>query len=95
MLADHYQTFIYTTQSQLNASGDLIENLASTMDEEKHTRLTRPVANAYTMSTLVEFEPLVDSTSRAFVKQMEERFIQQGKTCALDRWLQMYAFDVM
>lgn len=90
-----HQTFIYTTQSQLSPSGGLVENLASIMDENKHTTLTRPVASAYAMSTLVEFEPLVDSTSRAFVTQMEERFIKPGKACPLDRWLQMYAFDVM
>jgi hypothetical protein len=64
-------------------------------DEEQHTRLTRPVANAYSMSSLVAFEPLVDSTSRAFVNQMIKRFVTPQKLCPLDKWLQMYAFDVM
>ncbi|EXJ87226.1 hypothetical protein A1O3_04185 [Capronia epimyces CBS 606.96] len=89
------KTQIYTTQSQLNSNGQLVENLASTMDEEKHTRLAKPVAAAYGMSTLVEFEPLVDSTSRTFVEQMEQRFARPTKECPLDRWLQMYAFDVI
>ncbi|CAK7208760.1 hypothetical protein SCUCBS95973_000211 [Sporothrix curviconia] len=64
------------------------------MDEAKHTRLTRPVQGAYAMSSLIEFEPLIDSTSRAFVTQMEQRFAKQNKICPLDQWMQMYAFDV-
>jgi len=47
------------------------------------------------MSTLVEYEPLVDSTSRAFVHQITTRFVQTGQECDLARWLQMYAFDIM
>jgi hypothetical protein len=65
------------------------------MDEEKHTRLTKPVANAYAMSVLMDFEPLVDSTSRIFMEQMDKRFVRTSRECPLDRWLQMYAFDVM
>lgn len=47
------------------------------------------------MSTLVEFEPLVDSTSKEFMKIVNERFAKTGEICPLDRWLQMYAFDIM
>ncbi|KAK5242129.1 hypothetical protein LTR07_006551 [Exophiala xenobiotica] len=65
------------------------------MDEEKHTRLTKPVANAYAMSALMDFEPLVDSTSRIFMEQMDKRFVRTSRECPLDRWLQMYAFDVI
>ena len=65
------------------------------MDEEKHAALRRPVAHAYAMSTLVEFEPLVDSTSKTFIKEMEDRFVRPGKECPLAKWLQMYAFDNM
>jgi hypothetical protein len=65
------------------------------MDEQQHARLRRPVAHAYAMSTLVEFEPLVDSTSKEFMKIVNERFAKTGEICPLDRWLQMYAFDIM
>lgn len=75
--------------------GGFVENLASTMDEEKHAILRRPVAHAYTMSTLVQFEPLVDSTSKVFMREIENRFITPGKECDFAKWLQMYAFDVM
>ena len=89
------QSTLYTTQGQMSPSGYLVDNLASTMDNETHARMLRPVAGAYAMSTLVEFEPLVDSTSKMFMTQMKNRFADLGKDCPLDEWLQMYAFDVM
>lgn len=79
----------------MSPSGYLVDNLASIMDNETHARMLRPVAGAYAMSTLVEFEPLVDSTSRVFMKQMKNRFADHDRDCPLDKWLQMYAFDVM
>src|SRR5882724_7685649 len=69
--------------------------MSSTRNEELHRVLRRPVANAYALSTLVEFEPLVDSTSIVFMKQMDERFVKTVQECNLSRWLQMYAFDIM
>lgn len=46
------------------------------------------------MSTLVEYEPLVDSTSIVFMNQME-KFAETGQVCPFSNWLQMYAFDVV
>lgn len=65
------------------------------MDEAKHTRLVRPIANAYALTTLVEFEPFIDSTSRTFVEQVRNRFVKTGKEFSLETWCKMYAFDVM
>ena len=53
--------------------------------------MKRLVANAYALSTLVEFEPLVDSTTHYFLNQLEE----QSGEIDLGAWLQFYAFDVM
>ena len=89
------QSRLHITQSQVTKDGMFVENLASTMDEEKHALLRRPVAHAYAMSTLVEFEPLVDSTSKTFVREIENRFVNTREECPLAKWLQMYAFDVM
>lgn len=50
------------------------------------------------MSTLVAFEPLVDTTTVAFLEQLKQRFSglpgTQG-TCDFGAWLQYYAFDVV
>lgn len=85
----------YIASIQSNSKGELYENLASTRDEEEHARLRRPVAHTYSLSVLLSYEPLVDSTIDVFFKQLEERFVHPQKECPLDRWLQMYAFDVM
>lgn len=59
------------------------------IDEEKHALLRRDVAHAYAMSTLVEFEPLVDSTSKVFMREIEKRFVTPQKEYDLSKWLQM------
>lgn len=50
------------------------------------------------MSSLVQFEPLVDSTIEAFLKQIDGRFADRdGDAGVVDfgRWLHYYAFDVI
>ena len=47
------------------------------------------------MSSLVGYEPLVDSTTDAFIEQTYQRYSKTGKTCNFSKWLQFYAFDVI
>lgn len=50
------------------------------------------------MSTLVNFEPLVDSTTVAFLNRLKEQYAdRQGPSGIVDfgTWLQYYAFDVI
>ena len=47
------------------------------------------------MSSLVSYEPLVDSTTDAFVEQTKQRYCDTGKVCNFSRWLQFFAFDVI
>jgi hypothetical protein len=64
------------------------------MDEAKHGRIRRPIANAYAMGSVLQYEPLVDSSSRTFMNVMGERFAGEGKeACDFSKWPQMYAFD--
>ncbi|KAH7367124.1 pisatin demethylase [Plectosphaerella cucumerina] len=79
---------------QTIANGHSLQSMFNTTDEKFHAKLRRAVSNAYAMSTLVTFEPLVDSTSQEFLKQLKQRF-SGGKTCDLGQWLQFYAFDVI
>lgn len=56
------------------------------------------MSNAYAMSTLIAFEPLVDETTLAFLEQLKRRFAGRSGdegTCDLGVWLQYYAFDVI
>lgn len=68
----------------------------NTTDEQYHAKLRRAVNNAYAMSTLVQFEPLVDSTTTEFLRQLTWRHADQpDRICDLGEWLQFYAFDVI
>lgn len=47
------------------------------------------------MSTLVQYEPFVDSTTELFLSQTEKIYANTGKSCDFSNWLQFYAFDVI
>jgi hypothetical protein len=91
----HPQSRLYISQYVTANDGSVLDNVSSTRDEKKHSDLRRAVANAYALATLVDYEPLVDSTSFCFFEQMEQRFVISGKECPLSKWVQMYAFDLM
>ncbi|KAF4955349.1 hypothetical protein FSARC_11883 [Fusarium sarcochroum] len=70
----------------------------NTANDRYHARLRRSVSNAYAMSTLVTFEPFVDSTSTEFIRQLKLRFADRSNdagVCDFGAWLQFYAFDVI
>lgn len=80
------------------AKGKPLHSLFNTEDEKFHAKLRRSVASAYSMSNLVTFEPLVDSTIAAFITQLRNRVVDRaGEDGVLDfgTWLQYYAFDVI
>ncbi|BCS30682.1 cytochrome P450 [Aspergillus puulaauensis] len=88
----------YPVQQTITKEGDFLQGMFNTVDEKYHAKLRRAVSNAYAMSTLVQFEPLVDSTSREFLKQLSERYADKPGAdgiCDFATWLQYYAFDVI
>lgn len=86
--------FYATFQNVVN--GRRAASLVAVTDEQAHARMKRLVANAYALSTLVEFEPLVDSTTNFFLDTLQSRFAsKQGSVLDLGEYLQFYAFDVM
>ncbi|KIW21621.1 hypothetical protein PV08_02201 [Exophiala spinifera] len=83
---------------QTIAKGRRLLTLFTSTDEKFHAKLRRAVNNAYAMSTLVQFEPLVDSTVLEFLNQLEKRFADRAGpagVCDFSKWLQYYAFDVI
>ena len=85
----------YAVQQTL-ARGRRLFTLFTSLDDKFHAKLRRAVSNAYAMSTLVQFEKYIDSTTTAFLKQMKVQFVDQpGHVCNFSTWLQWYAFDVV
>ncbi|GKZ29260.1 hypothetical protein AbraIFM66950_004066 [Aspergillus brasiliensis] len=87
------KTAFYTVQQQL-AKGKPTTTLFTTIDEDFHAKIKRPVSAAYSMSTVAEFEPFVDSTIRTFFARLDE-FSERGSVFDISTWLQYYAFDVI
>ncbi|KAL5361449.1 cytochrome P450 [Aspergillus floccosus] len=69
-------------------------NLFSTRDEAFHRSQKRPVANAYSMTSLLEMEDAVDSCTHLFMNRLRE-FSAHKTAVDLGTWLQYYAFDVI
>jgi cytochrome P450 len=64
----------------------------SVRDENIHKAKKRPVANAFSMSTLRELEPMNDACSEILIRKLRER---EGREIDLGKWLHWYAFDVI
>ncbi|KAG9187033.1 hypothetical protein G6011_10141 [Alternaria panax] len=95
--AGYKKSNFYPVQMQV-ANGRELHSMFNTTDEAFHAKLRRAVSNAYAMSSLVKFEPLVDSTTNAFLKQLKQRFADrkdESGICDLGTWLHYYAFDVI
>lgn len=64
----------------------------SERDEVVHRRKRRPVAAAYSMSTMKELEPMNDECSAILTAQLDALV---GREVDLGDWLHWYAFDVI
>ncbi|OBT66739.1 hypothetical protein VE03_04087 [Pseudogymnoascus sp. 23342-1-I1] len=84
----------YPVQQSVSA-GHRLPSLFSTTDESFHASLRRAVNSAFSMSTLVQYEPFVDSTTAIFLSQTDKVYAAPGAICDFARWLQFYAFDVI
>ncbi|KAL2000136.1 hypothetical protein VTN02DRAFT_3523 [Thermoascus thermophilus] len=69
-------------------------NLFSARDEQFHRDQKRPVANAYSMTSLLDLEPAVDSCTDILISQLG-RLADSATPVDLGAWLQYYAFDVV
>jgi cytochrome P450 len=77
------------------SQGKRLPSLFSTTDESYHANLRRSVNAAFSMSTLVQYEPFVNDATEIFLDQTEKLFARPNKVCDFAEWLQYYAFDVI
>ena len=57
--------------------------------------MKRPIAQIFSQSNVLSFEPYVDSTMHILFEELDRRFVNTGDICDFGLWLQMFAFDVM
>ncbi|KAF3913537.1 hypothetical protein ABW20_dc0103048 [Dactylellina cionopaga] len=77
------------------AAGKEVLGVFDVTSEELHKNLKRPIGHAYAMSTLLDYEPYVDSTIQVLQRRLEELYVDNGKICDLGEWLHWTAFDVV
>lgn len=94
MDTDPLQSDFYPVQGAV-ANGKPLLSLFSTTDEDFHAKYRRCVNNAFAMSSLVNYEPLVNSTLTYWLDKTEELFASTGRSCNFSQWLQFFAFDVI
>ncbi|KAL1863957.1 hypothetical protein VTK73DRAFT_6277 [Phialemonium thermophilum] len=88
------KTDFYKVQQNLS-EGRPLENLFNTLRDDFHAAIRRPVANAYSLTSLLRYEPFVDTTSQFFLQRLDDLYASTGRVCDLGTWLQYYAFDVI
>ncbi|KAL3469692.1 hypothetical protein BJX99DRAFT_251778 [Aspergillus californicus] len=77
------------------SKGEPLPSLFSTLDESFHANLRRSVNHAFSMSSLVQYEPMVNETIEVFLDQTAALFANNNQVCDFARWLQFFAFDVI
>ena len=57
-------------------------------DNKTHGRLRRPVAGAFAMTSVIQFEPFVDKNMKLFLSRIQELFIEPKEPCDIHNWAQ-------
>ncbi|APA08465.1 hypothetical protein sscle_04g032350 [Sclerotinia sclerotiorum 1980 UF-70] len=78
-------------------NGHPLPSLFSTLSEPFHAQLRRSVNSAFSMSSVVQYEPLVTRTTEIFLSRTADLYtsLSGHSSCDFARWLQFYAFDVI
>lgn len=69
-------------------------NIFSTCEPQEHRDQKRKIANAYSLSNILQSEEAIDSCSTLFTERLSE-FVSKNEPVDLGAWLQYYAFDVV
>lgn len=71
-------------------NGKPVISWLSVRDREEHARIKKPIASAYSLSVLREYEPLVDEMIIKFMDRLEESAkMQSTRICDMAIWLRL------
>jgi hypothetical protein len=65
-------------------------NVFNTQDEEWHTKYMRPIRPFWTVTKVLDMEPVIDETLEKFISKMESKFVNNAsanKVCKGYEWL--------
>ncbi|KIW40987.1 uncharacterized protein PV06_06586 [Exophiala oligosperma] len=90
-----FQKSEYYRVAQPLINGKPVASLFMITNEDAHKAAKRPIAHAYAMTSLLDYEPFVDNTSTVLVERLTSLYADSDKVCDIGEWLQWYAFDVI
>jgi hypothetical protein len=80
------------------ANGKVLQSLFNTIDNTYHAKIRKGISSTYALSTIVQFEPLVDATIATFISELDRRYVDKPDLdgiCDFGTWLHYFAFDVI
>ncbi|OAG37657.1 hypothetical protein AYO21_08141 [Fonsecaea monophora] len=91
--SDFKKTKFYSI-AELWYEGRCTPGLFESRDEAYHAQIRKPIVNAYSLSTILEFEPAVNSTVALLISKLDQ-LAASGRPLNLGLWLYRFAFDVI
>ncbi|KAM0436684.1 hypothetical protein ACHAPT_002393 [Fusarium lateritium] len=79
-------------------NGKRLANVFNTRDLAWHTQQIKPISKFFSMSRLMDIEPLLDVTINMLTSKLNEKFVDVpsgGRVCMMDDWLAWLAWDSM
>jgi hypothetical protein len=80
----NYEKSDFYSLFDVRAPAGLVPTIFSVRDEERHKAIKRPVASAYSLSSLKELEPMNDECSAIFMRKLDGLV---GKDIDLGKWV--------
>lgn len=74
--------------------GKRMSNIFNSRDPLWHEKYVKPIRSLWTMTRVLDIEPLVDETLEMFIKKLSANFVDGLNTCMVDDWLAYCMFHV-
>lgn len=76
--------------NDLLVDGQRVQNIFNTQDKDFHAKYTKPIAGFWSLTKILEMEPLMDESLKKFTDKLADKFVDganAGKTAMMDVWL--------
>ena len=77
------------------SQGRAMPALFTMLENKPHAELKRTLTGAFSGSSIVSLEPLVDPVIVRWVEQTKNIYAKTGRVCDMGLWMQFFAFDVV
>jgi cytochrome P450 len=71
-------------------NGEYLPMLIAAKNSKAHARIKRPIAGAYSMTTMLNFESTADEVISKLVSKLKAH---QGTRCSIGKWMEFFSFD--